>query len=271
MCAPIAIPLAAAALGAGANYYGQSQSNAAMQQAAEASMVQQRGSQMRQLQYQDQQDAAQQRSREVFNTQTMDAIDPNKVQQNEAEQRTRVGGILNRASTETAANANPTRAPDAVSTVGAPTTGGAASAGSKAYDAALAANIARAIGFNTQQAGAQAGITGRQFAAADQQRALERSGQGIYQNNDQIAGLSRLIAGEGGVMNAIAANGQANVNAAAGAGSGWKTAGTAVGALGSLLGLGLGAGLGSAAGAAGAAGKGLGLANQTAQWAGFIN
>jgi hypothetical protein len=232
--------IAALAAGAGATYYGQTQSNAAMASAADNAMAAQRGSQLKQLQYQGEQDAAQQHSRDIFQNQTLAAINPDTVQANEASQQARVGGILNAATTAQASNADPTRAPDAVSTVGAPTSGGADSAGSKAYDASYANNIARAISFNTQQAGAQANITGRQFAAADQQRALERAGQGIYQNNDQIAGLSNLITGQGRLMDAQAAAGQAQIGAASHKGDDWKTTGSVLSAIGGILGGGWG-------------------------------
>lgn len=242
MCSYGAAAAAAAIVaGAGATYYGQSQANAATSAAADDAAAQQRNLQLKQLTYQDQQDEAQQRSREIFNTQVLPAIGSQKVMSDEASQADRLRGIYNAANAAQVGNADPTRAPDAVSTVGAPTSGGADSAGSKAYDASLASNLTRALNLTNQRSDALAGITGRQFAAEAQRQALERTGQGIYQNNDNIAGLSRLILGNGRLMDAAQAAGQAQINAAGHKGDTWKTIGTIVGGIGGALGGGWGA------------------------------
>lgn len=241
MCSYGAAAAAAIVAGAGATYYGQSQANAATSAAADDAAAQQRNLQLKQLTYQDQQDEAQNRSREIFNTQVLPAIGSDKVQAEETSQADRLKGIYSAANAAQVQNADPTRAPDAVSTVGAPTSGGADSAGSKAYDASLASNLTRALNLTNQRSDALAGITGRQFAAEAQRQTLERTGQGIYQNNDRIAGLANLILGNGRLMDAAQAAAQAQINAAGHKGDTWKTIGTLVGSIGGALGGGWGA------------------------------
>lgn len=240
MCSYGAAAAAAIVAGAGATYYGQSQANAATSAAADAAAAQQRNLQLKQLTYQDQQDEAHQRSKDIFNTQVIPAINADRVQAEEASQSDKLKGIFRDASSQQIESADPTRVGDVVSTEGSPTSGGAESAGSKAYDAAYAQNLTRALNLTNQRGDALAGITGRQFAAEQQRQLLERTGQGIYQNNDKIAGLGGLVAGQGRLMDAAQAAAQAQINAAGHKGDTWKSIGQIVGAVGGVLGGGWG-------------------------------
>lgn len=246
------VALGIAAAGAGATAYGQSKANNATEDAVAAHAAQQRALQMRQQEMISQQDAAREDAKRVFQNTILPSIDKNTVAAKEAEQSERLKGIFNAETINAASRADPTQAAQSVSTVGAPTAG-TAQAGKTAYDASLAKNLAAAIGFNTQQAGARANIDGRSAAAAEQQRQMGLGMEDIYQHNDRIGGIGRNIQNVGGLMDASSVAGQAAVGAAGHKGDSWKTVGTIANVISSLYGGGVWGSLaGAASGAYGA-------------------
>lgn len=231
MCLPL-IPLALAVAGAGATYMGQRKSNQAAEASVAAGAAQQDMLQRQQMDMIGQQDAAREDARRVFRESVLPTISREKVAASEADQASRLASIFTEASIGAASNADPSRPADSVSTI-APSTN---TAGNAAFDAAMAQNLSRAIGFNTQQGSARANIDGRAAAAQEQQRLLGLSAEGIDQQHDIINGIGRNVDNVGSLMGSARAASQAAVDAASNKGNNLKTLGSLISASGMLFG-----------------------------------
>lgn len=265
MCSPSLIALAAVGAAAASKAQATSQSNKAQRAAVAAESQRQQRLQQQQQQYISQQEAEKEQARQIFQNLTPE-ISQERMQQREAETGTMLGNTYV-ASATPSYGADPTRVGDSVATVGTPTQMGVGAP--KALDAAFSKELARVLGFNTQQANARANMDALGIAQNRTNQALQRGTEGIGLQGQFISGLGRNVQGIGSLMDASSRDAQTQIQAAYHKGDNWRTAAQifeliAAGAsLGGMAGAGAGAGAaagakGGAAGAAGAAGGGAG-------------
>jgi hypothetical protein len=226
------IALAAAAAAAGTGAVAANQSNKAQSAAVAAESARQQSMQRNQEAIIAQQESEKEAARQLFQS-----LVPEGGQQRMEEREREIGSSL--ADTYVAAAApspgsDPTRDGDAVSTVGAPTNAGTGTP--KAFDAAYAQQLARVLGFNTQQAKARANMDALGISQNRANQSIQRGNEGIGLQGQIISGLGRNVQGIGALMDASNRNAQAQINAASRKGDNWRTASQLFGIISGLAG-----------------------------------
>ncbi|CAB4163707.1 hypothetical protein UFOVP806_40 [uncultured Caudovirales phage] len=246
MCSPSLIALAAAGAAAGSKAIATNQSNKAQNAAVAAESQRQQRLQAQQQQYIAQQEAEKESARNIFQSLTPE-ISQQSMERREADIGTALGQAYSSAAAPSySAGADPTRVGDAVSTVGSTMMGGVGVP--KALDVAYAKNLARVLGFNTQQATARANMDALGIAQNRTNQVLQRGTEGIGLQGQIISGLGNNVRGISNLMDASSRDAQSQLQAAALKGENWRTASE-------IFGL-----IAAGAGAYGAAGAGAGAA-----------
>jgi hypothetical protein len=229
------IALAAAAAAAGTGAVAANQSNKAQSAAVAAESARQQSMQRNQEAIISQQEAEKDEARRLFQSLVPEG-GQERMQEREQEIGTALGDTYAAASAPTPGS-DPTRDGDAVSTVGAPTRSGTGTP--KAFDAAYAQQLARVLGFNTQQARARANMDALGISQNRANQAIQRGNEGIGVQGQIISGLGRNVQGIGALMDASNRNAQAQINSASHNGDNWKTASQVFGIISSLAGGGM--------------------------------
>lgn len=214
------IALAAAGAAAASNAIATNQSNKAQSAAVAAESQRQQRLQFQQQQYIAQQEAEKEQARQMFQSLTPE-ISQERMQQREVETGTMLGNTYV-ASAAPSYGSDPTRVGDSVSTVGTPAQMGVGAP--KALDSAFSKELARALGFNTQQANARANMDALGIAQNRTNQALQRGTEGIGLQGQFISGLGRNVQGIGSLMDASSRDAEAQIKAAATKGENWRTA-----------------------------------------------
>lgn len=238
------IAAAAAAAAAATGGVAASQSNKAQNAAIGAESQRQQRMQQQQQEIIAQQEHEKETARKMFQS-----IVPEGGQDRMEEREQQIGSELGAAYTaasEPTKAADPTRDGDAVSTIGAPTSAGTGSG--QAFDTAYAQQLARALGFNTQQAKARASMDALGISQNRANQAIQRGNEDIGLQGQIIHGLGRNVQGLNGLMEASSRDAQAQISHASHKGDNWKTASQIFGIISTLAG-----GYGAMSGAGGAA------------------
>ena len=196
--------LVISAVGTGVSYNA-SQKQAGAAAGARLEEVKRQGSVMQdQMKLQEQQRADALQSRKAFQDNTLSAYTPDKLAADSAANQNPFAQALaaagDRASAPLAADA--TRTTGAVQVENAGQGRDSQAAGSSAYDQALAANLARASGINTQQSGAQAAMQALAQARIAGNQRLQDSADAIQLAGARNQALNRPLSANNLLSNA---------------------------------------------------------------------